>query len=96
VRARPSRANQRKGPSRARHRPRRGTTSPPGVWTRSAPLDARTSLLIFPTGPRSIELIEARVPEELRGARLTAWLHNPGMRPEGLLSPVGSPVTAEL
>jgi hypothetical protein len=74
--------------------------SPPGAWLRLSsldkPLDARTSLLIIPTGPRSIELIEARVPEELRGARLTAWLHNPGMRPDGPLSPVGSPVTAEL
>jgi len=77
--------------------------TPPGVWRlldrtdpRSEPLDARTSLLIFGTGQRSIELIEARVPEELRGARLTAWLHNPGMRPDGLLSPVGVPVNEDL
>jgi hypothetical protein len=67
--------------------------SPPGVWMRGPALDARTSLLMFPTGPRSIQLIEARVPPELRGAKLTAWLHNPGMRPEGPLSLVGSPVT---
>jgi hypothetical protein len=70
--------------------------SPPGAWRRSAPLDARTSLLIYSTGTRSIELIEARVPDELRGAKLTAWLHNPGMRPDGALSPVGLPVTCEL
>ncbi len=70
--------------------------SPPGVWTPSTPLDARTSLLIFPTGTRAIQLLEARVPAELRGAKLSAWLHNPGMRPDGPLSPVGSPVTGEL
>lgn len=70
--------------------------SPPGTWTPSGPLDARTSLLIFPTGTRSIELVEARVPAELRGARVSAWLHNPGMHPDGPLSPVGTPVTGEL
>jgi len=70
--------------------------SPPGAWLRAPPLDARTSLLIFPTGTRAIELIEARVPAELHGANVTAWLHNPGMRPEGPLSPVGSPVTGKL
>jgi hypothetical protein len=70
--------------------------SPPGNWMPSAPLDARTSLLIFPTGTRSIQLLEARVPAELRGAKVSAWLHNPGMHPEGPLSPVGSPVTGEL
>jgi len=70
--------------------------SPPGAWLRSPPLDARTSLLIIPTGTRSIELIEARVPEELSGAKVTAWLHNPGMRPEGPLSLVGSPVSGKL
>lgn len=70
--------------------------SPPGIWTQSNPLDARTSLLIFPTGTRSIQLLEARVPPELRGASVSAWLHNPGMRPDGPLSPVGTPVTGEL
>jgi hypothetical protein len=70
--------------------------SPTGSWAATAPVDARTSLLLVPTGMRTVQLIEARVPPELRGARITAWLHNPGMRPDAPLAPVGVPVTAEL
>jgi len=70
---------------------------PTGSWSEAGPLDARTSLLLFPTGKtRTIELLQARVPAELHGAKLSAWLHNPGLRPDAPLSPVGLPVTAEL
>ncbi|NOT29959.1 MAG: hypothetical protein HOP15_05870 [Planctomycetes bacterium] len=69
---------------------------PTGSWVRSAPLDARTSLLVFPTGTSSIQLLEAPVPAELRGAEVRAWLHNPGMRPDAPLSPLGEPVSAVL
>jgi hypothetical protein len=69
---------------------------PTGSWARSAPLDARTSLLLFPTGTSSIELIDARVPEELRGAEVKVWLHNPGMRPDAPLSPIGQASSANL
>jgi len=66
--------------------------TPTGSWRQTAPIDARTSLIVFPTALRSIQLIEAEVPEDLQGARLSAWLHNPGMRPDAPLSPVGVPV----
>ena len=69
---------------------------PTGGWTGPEQADARTSLLVFPTGQRSILLLEARLTAELAGAKLTAWLHNPGMRPDAPLSPVGLPAFAEL
>jgi len=69
---------------------------PTGGWTGDGTADARTSLLVFPTGQRSILLLEARLPAELAGAKLTAWLHNPGMRPDAPLSPVGLPAFLEL
>jgi hypothetical protein len=69
---------------------------PTGSWSAGVPADARTSLLVFPTGSRSIHLVEARIPAELRGARVSAWLHNPGMRPNAPLSPVGIPATGTL
>jgi hypothetical protein len=67
---------------------------PTGGWTSDGPLDARTSVLVFPTGTRAILLIEARVPPELAGARVSAWLHNPGMLPDAPLAPVGHAVRA--
>ncbi|HEX6885682.1 MAG TPA: hypothetical protein VF530_20075 [Planctomycetota bacterium] len=70
--------------------------APTGRWDSSLPLDARTNLLLVRTGPRSIQMIEARVPPELRGAAVTAWLHNPGMRMDAPLAPVGTPVTGTL
>jgi hypothetical protein len=70
--------------------------APTGSWSAGVPLDARTNLLFVRTGSRSIQMIEARVPAELTGARLTAWLHNPGMHLDAPLAPVGQPVTAEL
>jgi hypothetical protein len=69
---------------------------PTGSWTNTGPLDARTALLVFPTGTRSIQLIEAKVPDELQGARLTAWLHNPGMAPDAPLAQVGKAVRGQL
>ena len=69
---------------------------PTGSWVRTGPLDARTSLLVFPTGSGAIQLIDAPVPEELRGREVKAWLHNPGMHPEGTLASVGEPVVAVL
>lgn len=70
--------------------------NPTGAWRATSPLDARTSLLIFPTGTRSIRLLEARLPQELRGAELRVWLHNPGMPPDAPLAPVGAAVTRTL
>ena len=70
--------------------------SPTGNWSSRVPLDARTYVLLVRTGARAIQMIEARVPADLRGASLTAWLHNPGMRLDAPLAPVGEPVKAEL
>ncbi len=69
---------------------------PTGSWVRSGPLDARTNLLVFPSGASAIRLLEAPVPEELRGLEVSAWLHNPGMQPEAPLSPVGQTVRTRL
>lgn len=74
-----------------------GTVSflrPTGGFDAHEVLDARTSLLLFPTAARPIELVELTLPAE-RG-HLRAWLHNPGMRPEGQLAAVGAAVTLEL
>lgn len=70
--------------------------NPTGVWKSGKPVDARTSLLVFQTGSRSIQFVEARLPDGSGGGKLTAWLHNPGMGPEVPLSAVGPRVEQEL
>lgn len=70
--------------------------APTGQWLTSVERDARTSLLLFQTGSRAVQLIEAHLPPELDGARITAWLHNPGMRPGAALARVGAPVDRQL
>jgi hypothetical protein len=69
---------------------------PTGSWSDEGWLDARTSLLVFPTGTSSIRLLEAPVPEELRGSEVSAWLHNPGMHPEAPLARIGEVARGEL
>jgi len=69
---------------------------PTGDWTLSEVVDARTSLLLFPTGTRSIRLLQADLPPNAARGRITARLHNPGLRPDAVLAPVGTPVSVEL
>lgn len=73
-----------------------GTVSflrPTGGFERREALDARTSLLLYPTATRPIELAVLTLPAG--AGRLRAWLHNPGMRPEAPLAAVGQAVTLE-
>jgi len=76
----------------------RGASSylrPTGDWEDGPAVDARTSLLLFPSGQRALHLVRFRAPAAASGT-LTAWLHNPGMRPDAPLSGVGAPVSLEL
>lgn len=52
--------------------------APDGIFTRRAELTARRSLLLYPTGTRTIELVRADLPREFAGATLFAVLANPG------------------
>jgi hypothetical protein len=70
--------------------------APTGQWLPSVERDARTSLLLFQTGSRPVQLVQAHIPGELAGARITAWLHNPGMSPSAALALVGTPTTLQL
>ncbi len=74
----------------------RWSLRPTGEWTRWVTVDARTSVLLYPTGPRRIRMVEAKLPAGVPALKLTAWLHNPGMRPEAALSQVGAPFSIEL
>ncbi len=74
----------------------RWSLRPTGEWVSDLEVDARTSILIYPTGPRSIRMLQAALPEGVVGTRLSAWLHNPGMEPDAVLSPVGLAATVEL
>ncbi len=51
---------------------------PTGVFDGNSNLLARSSLLIHPTGQRSIRLLSSAIPEELRGGELRVILRNPG------------------
>lgn len=62
--------------------------APTGTWSADPSVAARTSLLLFPTGTQRIELIAATVPPGTNGGTMTAWLHNPGMRADAVLSAV--------
>lgn len=75
-----------------------GTVSflrPTGQFEAREALDARTSLLLYPTSTRPIEVLVLELPLAATGT-LKAWLHNPGMRPEAPLAAVGVPVTLAL
>ena len=69
---------------------------PTGEWTRDTPLDVRTGLLLFPTGSNAVRLLAQELPPEIEATEATAWLHNPGMRPDAPLAPVGLPASVTL
>lgn len=54
--------------------------TPTGEFQRRPHLTARRSVLLFPTGTRSIELMRATIPPELEAVNLLALLRNPGAR----------------
>lgn len=59
---------------------------PNGQWERVANIVARSSLMLFHTGDRTIRLLECSVPPELNGAEIQAVLRNPGAVGESLFS----------
>ena len=64
---------------------------PDGSFVRRAELTARSSLLLHPTGTRTIELVRAALPPEFAGGTLHAVLANPGStRSAGAASAVAS------
>lgn len=66
--------------------------APTGKFKPSAPLRARTEILLFPTGDRHIQLIAAELPESLTDAPLTVRLLNPYSDPDDPLATVGEPL----
>ena len=74
------------------------TLRPTGRFTDEAATFARTNLLIYPTGGRSIALSSFELPEFARtgGARLRAVLVNPGSRDEREFWNVSAEVTVDL
>ena len=62
------------------------TMRPTGTFTTDAEVVARSSILLFPTGTRSIELVRGQVPERLDGVLVRAVLRNPGARGEFLFT----------
>jgi len=63
--------------------------NPTGDFLTGPPLRARTELVLFPTGDRSVRLVDFRVPKELAEARLVARLLNPFSDPSDPLARVG-------
>lgn len=68
--------------------------APDGTFTQRAELTARRSLLLYPTGTRTIELVRAALPREFAGAKLHAVLANPGAARES--GAVGEIAQAEI
>jgi hypothetical protein len=62
--------------------------APTGIWTDEGSVAVRTSILLFPTGAQRIELVSAGLPPGTSEGTVTAWLHNPGMRADAVLSAV--------
>lgn len=60
---------------------------PTGGFTRSPGLLARSSILLFPTGSRHIELVRGELPDGVDAKELRAVLRNPGAVGELLFSP---------
>lgn len=69
---------------------------PTGEFENTPGLLARSSILLFSTGARSIELVRGTLPEDLQGTELRAVLRNPGAVGELIFSPASDEVRAEL
>ncbi len=68
---------------------------PTGEWTEDdVGIAARTSILLYETGPRPILLLEADLPPDLAEGTVEAQLTNPGMPSNAPLAAVGSPALA--
>lgn len=68
--------------------------APDGTFAQHAELTARRSLLLYPTGTRTIELVRAELPREFAGGTLHAVLANPGATRQA--GAVGEVVLAEI
>ncbi len=66
---------------------------PTGEWiAEGEKVAARTSILLYETGPRPILLLRGELPAGVETGTLHVQLHNPGMRSSGALSTVSAPV----
>lgn len=69
---------------------------PTGTFVRDVPTHARTRLLLYPGSEREIELVRARLPEDVDGVRLSALLRNPGSQDDLEFSLVSEAALIEL
>ena len=70
--------------------------NPIGEWVSESRTDARTKVLLHPTGLAPIRMIEAELPSDPLPVEIVAQLHNPGVRPDTLLSEIGAPYVLKL
>ena len=64
-----------------------GKVEPTGGFVAKPDLLARSSILLFPTGTRKIELVRGQLPGDVEGVEMRAVLRNPGAVGEYLFSP---------
>ncbi len=69
---------------------------PMGSLVRGERVHARTSILLYPTGNRPIQMLEATLPAELDASRIEARLFNPGTFDASRLAFVGPAVVRKL
>ena len=75
---------------------KRWSLRPNGQWTAAGGVDARTSLLLYDTGPRPIRLLTARLPAGFAAGSLSAQLHSPGVPMTSPFAAAGNPATARV
>jgi hypothetical protein len=72
------------------------TMRPTGEFSVDGEVVARSSILLFPTGTRSIELLRGRVPDGMEPVQIRAVLRNPGARGEFLFTTACAEVAVTL
>ncbi len=72
------------------------TLTPSGQFLTGGPYNARTSLLLVPSGDQAIELARSQIPKEWKATRMIATLLNPGAGGESAYDEAGSPVAVDL
>ncbi len=73
---------------------KRWSLRPTGAWTTND-VDARTRLLVYDTGERSIRMLTASLPKDARRGTLSARLHSPGLPLYAIFGTAGTPASVE-
>lgn len=72
------------------------TLRPTGEAAPRADALARSSILLHPTGTRTIELLSIELPDAIEARRIEARLRTPGARDDTLFASVGRPVVIDV